>query len=90
MPVAEHQGKAVTLNKPRKIAGVTPAGKKRTVYVRDPESGKVRVVHFGDASMSDFTKHKNEKRRKNFHARHNCAEKKDKTKPGYWACKNLW
>ena len=26
-------------------------------------------------------------RRKSFRARHNCSEKKDKTKAGYWSCK---
>ena len=86
----EHQGKEVTLNSPRKISGVTPSGKKKTVYVRDPDTGKVKVVHYGAVGYSDYTKHKNKKRRANFHSRHNCAEKKDKTKPGYWACKDLW
>ena len=90
MATAEYRGKTVTLNKPRHIEGVTPAAKKRTVYVRNPRTGNIMQIHFGDSSMSDYTKHKNEKRRKNFHSRHNCAEKKDKTKPGYWACKNLW
>ncbi len=99
--MAVYQGKKVEIGKPRKIPGLTPKGKKKTVFVyKRGADGKVRVtaegkkiaspVHFGDASMSDFTKHKNEKRRKNFHARHNCAEKKDKTRPGYYACKYLW
>ncbi len=87
--MAIYKGKKVVLNKPRKIPGVTPASKKKTVFVETP-AGKVVMRHFGDSSMSDYTKHKNEKRRKNFHSRHNCAAKKDKTKPGYWACKNLW
>ncbi len=26
------------------------------------------------------------KRRKSFRARHDCANKKDKTKAGYWSC----
>lgn len=86
----EYKGKSVKLNSPRKIAGVTPEGKKKTVYVRDPQTKKVRVVHFGAVGYSDYTKHKNKKRRANFHARHNCSEKKDKTKPGYWACRDLW
>lgn len=87
--MATWKGKQVTLNAPRKIAGVTPAAKKKSVFVKS-DKGNVKVVHFGDSSMSDFTQHHNEKRRKNFHARHNCADKKDKTKAGYWACKNLW
>lgn len=91
--MAEYRGRKVEIGKPRKVPGLTPPAKKKTVFVyKRGADGKLKAspVHFGDASMSDFTKHKNEKRRKNFHARHNCAEKKDKTKPGYWACKNLW
>ena len=87
--MATWKGKQVKLNTPRKISGVTPAGKKKTVFVKTPK-GNVKAVHFGDSSMSDYTKHKNEKRRANFRARHNCAEKKDKTKAGYWDCKHLW
>lgn len=87
---AEYRGRKVTLNSPRRIEGVTPAKKKRTVFVKNPKTGNVIAVHFGDRSMSDYTKHRNEKRRANFHSRHNCAEKKDRTKAGYWACKNLW
>jgi hypothetical protein len=29
-------------------------------------------------------------RRANFKARHNCSEKKDKLKPGYWSCQWSW
>lgn len=83
------KGRKVTLNKPRKIAGVTPAGKKKSVFVKS-DKGNVKVVHFGDSSMSDFTKHKDPKRRKSFRARHKCSEKKDKTKAGYWSCTDLW
>jgi len=90
MADSEYRGKKVTLNKPRRIEGVTPSEKKKTVYVKNPRTGNIMQIHFGDSSMSDYTQHKNEKRRKNFHSRHNCSEKKDKTKAGYWACKNLW
>jgi hypothetical protein len=83
------KGKKVTLNKPRKIKGVTPASKKKTVFVKT-EKGNVKAVHFGDSSMSDFTKHKNKARRANFRARHKCPQKKDKTKAGYWSCRVLW
>jgi hypothetical protein len=90
MAQATWKGKKVTLYAPRKIAGVTPSGKKKSVFVPGKKKGTAKVVHFGDSSMSDFTQHHNEKRRKNFHARHNCKDKKDKTKARYWACKNLW
>jgi hypothetical protein len=29
-------------------------------------------------------------RQANFKARHNCSEKKDKLKPGYWSCNWSW
>ena len=48
--MAEYRGKEVRLRAPRKIPGVTPADKKKTVYVRDPKTGKVRMIHFGAAS----------------------------------------
>ena len=34
--------------------------------------------------------HGDSKRRANFKSRHNCDEKKDKTKPGYWSCNWSW
>ena len=36
-------------------------------------------------AMGDSEAHR--KRRKSFGDRHNCADKKDKTKPGYWSCR---
>ena len=46
---ATYQGKSVTLNKPFK----TPGGRKKSaVYVKDPKSGKVRIVRFGDPNLS--------------------------------------
>lgn len=91
--MAQYQGKQVEIERPRKIAGITPAKKKKTVFIyKKGIDGKTIVspVHFGDASMSDFTQHKDKDRRASFHARHKCAEKTDKTKAGYWACKDLW
>lgn len=88
--MATWKGKKVALYKPRKIAGVTPSKKKKTVFVPGKKKGTAKAVHFGDSSMSDYTKHKNKKRRANFRARHKCAQKKDKTKAGFWSCKNLW
>ena len=43
-------------------------------------------VHYGDPNLR--IKKNNPKRRKSFRARHKCSQKKDKTKPGYWSCKN--
>jgi hypothetical protein len=53
------------------------------VYVKNP-AGKVVIVRFGDPNME--IKRDNPERRKNFRARHNCAEAKDKTTPKYWSC----
>ena len=41
------------------------------------------VVRFGDPNMEIK---RDDARRKSFRARHNCADKKDKTTPGYWSC----
>ena len=40
-------------------------GKKGMVYVKSDSGGK-KLIHFGDSSMSDFTKHKDKARRKNY------------------------
>lgn len=70
------------LNKPFR----TPKGpKKFAVYVKDPQTGNVKIVRFGDPDME--IKRDDPKRRKAFRDRHNCDEKKDKTKPSYWSCK---
>lgn len=78
---AEYQGRQVKLGKP--MAGDV---KKYKVYVRAP-SGNVKKVNFGDKNME--IKRDNPERRKNFRARHNCSDKKDRTKAGYWSCR-MW
>jgi len=79
---AEYQGRSVTLGKPTR-----GDVKKYKVYVRDPKSGNIKKVNFGDKNME--IKRDNPDRRKNFRARHNCSDKKDRTKAGYWSCR-LW
>jgi len=79
---AEYQGRDVKLGKP--MSGDV---KKYKVYVRDPKSGNVKKVNFGDKNME--IKRDNPARRKNFRARHNCSDKKDRTKAGYWSCR-MW
>ena len=80
---AQYQGKKVELNKPKR-----GSGGKAYVFVRDPKTGNVKKVKFG-SSMPDAMgdNEKDRKRRKSFGNRHRCADKKDKTKPGYWACR---
>lgn len=75
---AEYDGEEVELNKPKK-----GGSKKFYVYVKDGD--KVKKVSFGDPNMS--VKFDDENARKSFAARHNCADKTDKTKAGYWSCR---
>lgn len=79
---AKYHGKEVKLNYP--MRGGT---KKYQVYVRNPKTGKVKRIAFGDVHGGLTAKVSNPKARKSFAARHNCDMKKDKTKAGYWACR---
>lgn len=88
---AEYKGREVKLNYPTRSSGP----KKYKVFVKNPKTGKVKVVHFGDVSGGLSAKVSDPKARKSFAARHQCHLKKDKTKPGYWACRankygHLW
>jgi uncharacterized Zn finger protein (UPF0148 family) len=77
---AKYQGRTVTLNKPMK-----GDVKKSKVYVKDPKTGNVKKVNFGDKNMK--IKKSNPKRRKSFRARHHCENPGPKTKARYWSCK---
>lgn len=79
---AEYQGRKVTLNKPS-----SGDVKKYKVYVKDPKTGNVKKVNFGDPNMK--IKRDDPARKKAFRDRHDCANKKDKTTAGYWSCK-MW
>ena len=80
---AEYKGREVELNHPTRSSGP----KKYKVYVKNPKTGNVKVVHFGDVSGGLSAKVSDPKARKSFAARHQCHLKKDKTKAGYWACR---
>jgi len=67
------------LNKPKR-----GGSKAYYVYVRDPKTKKVKKVSFGSGGLR--AKIKNKKARNAFAARHNCKNKKDRTKAGYWSC----
>jgi hypothetical protein len=54
------------------------------VYVRNPKTKKIKKVSFGSGGLR--AKIRNPKARKAFAARHNCKNKKDRTKAGYWSC----
>jgi hypothetical protein len=72
------------LNKPMRNSG---GGKKYKVYVRDPKSGNVRTITYGDAKGGLKGGWNSAEARKSFASRHQCEKKKDKTKAGYWACR---
>ena len=76
----EEPPKDVELNKPK--AG---GSKKYYVYVKDPSTGNVKKVNFGDKNMK--IKKSNPKRRKSFRARHNCDNPGPRTKARYWSCR---
>jgi hypothetical protein len=80
---AEYKGKKVSLNKPMRSSGP----KKYKVYVKDPKTGNVKVVNFGDMKGGLTSKINDPSARSKFSKRHNCSSKKDKTKPGYWSCR---
>lgn len=77
---AKYQGRSVPLGKP--MRGDV---KKFKVYVRDPSTGNVKKVNFGDPNMK--IKKSNPKRRKSFRARHNCDNPGPRTKARYWSCR---
>jgi len=67
------------LNKPKR-----GGSKAYYVYVRDPKTKKIKKVSFGSGGLR--AKIKNKEARNSFAARHNCKNKKDRTKAGYWSC----
>jgi hypothetical protein len=81
---AKYKGKEVKLNHPMRSSGP----KKYKVYVKNPKSGKVICVNFGDVKGGLTAKISDPKARKSFSARHGCDTRhKDKTKAGYWSCR---
>ena len=77
---AKYHGKEVALGKPKR-----GGSKKFYVYVKD--GSKVKKVSFGMAGGGLRAKLNNPKARKAFSDRHNCPQKKDKTKASYWSCR---
>jgi hypothetical protein len=77
---AEYRGRNVPLGKP--MRGDVAKSK---VYVRDPKTGNVKKVNFGDPNMK--IKKSNPARRKSFRARHNCDNPGPRTKARYWSCR---
>ena len=80
---AEYKGKTVKLNQVKR-----GGDKKFYVYVKDPKTGNVRKIQFGDSTGLSI-KTKDPDRRKSFRARHKCDTAKDKTSARYWSCR-MW
>jgi hypothetical protein len=87
---AEYQGRKVALNKP-----MQGDQKKFKVYVKDPSTDNIKVVHFGQGGKAakkpgqktQRIRKDNPGARKSFRARHNCDNPGPKTKARYWSCK---
>jgi hypothetical protein len=89
---AEYQGKKVKVGYPMRNSG---GGKKYKVYVKNPSTGKIKKISFGDVHGGLTAKVSNPEARRSFAARHKCKDKKDRMKAGYWACRinrygHLW
>jgi hypothetical protein len=75
----EEEKKDPPIGKPKR-----GGAKKFYVYVRD--KGKIKKVSFGDTSGLS-AKINNSKARAAFSKRHDCPNKKDRTKASYWSCR---
>jgi len=74
--------KKVQLGKPKR-----GGSKKFYVFVKDPKTKRVKKVSFGMAGGGLRAKLNNSKARQAFSKRHNCSQKKDRTKASYWSCR---
>jgi len=77
---AEYQGREVKLGHP--MQGDV---KKFKVYVKNPKTGKVIKVNFGQKGMK--IRKSNPEARKSFRARMNCDNPGPRTKANYWSCR---
>jgi len=80
MDEAKYHGREVPLGKPMK-----GDVKKSKVYVRDPKTGNIKKVNFGDPNMR--IKKSSPAHRKSFRARHHCENPGPRTKARYWSCR---
>jgi len=80
IPIQEEDDKQPELDKPK--AG---GPKKYYVFVKDPSTGNIKKVTWGDTTGLK-NKMNNPEARKSFAARHRCSQQKDRTSAAYWAC----
>jgi hypothetical protein len=80
------KGKKVKLNKPMRNTG---SGKKYKVYVKNPKTGNIKTVYFGDLKGGLTSKIGDPDARRRFDQRHGCSAGRhnDKLKAGYWSCR---
>ena len=78
---AEYQGKKVKLNSPKR-----GGSKKFYVYVKNPKTGRVKKISWGDTTGLSV-KAKNRGAVRSFVARHKCKQANDKLTARYWSCR---
>ena len=78
----EEEKKQPALGKPKR-----GGSKKFYVYIKDPKTKRIKKVSFGMAGGGLRAKLNNSKARQAFSKRHNCPQKKDRTKASYWSCR---
>ena len=76
----EEDEKDPPLNQPKR-----GGPKKFYVFVRDPSTGNIKKVTWGDTTGLSV-KLNDPEARKSFAARHQCSTQKDRTSAAYWAC----
>jgi hypothetical protein len=74
------------LNSPRRIGKNDPGYKRKKfiVHVKDPSTGRIKTITFGDPNLS--IRANSPERRKSFLARHNCDSPGPRTKARWWSC----
>jgi hypothetical protein len=87
--LALNKYKLITEEKKQPALGKPKRGgsKKFYVYVKDPKTKRIKKVSFGMAGGGLRAKLNNPKARQAFSKRHNCPQKKDRTKASYWSCR---
>jgi len=82
--MAQYKGKTVTLNRPRAIRKGSPGygTKRKEVFVKNPSTGKVKRITFGDAKLG---MHKNNPKRKRSYCKRSEKLGNDRMKANYWA-----
>ena len=61
--------------------------KKYKVFVRNPKTGNIKKITYGDKKGGLKGNWNSAEARESFAARHKCADKKDRMSSGYWACR---